>query len=102
MEEIQIVCDRTIKDSEKIAKVDEICLCFGSNYIKNLVLNREVLFPPSLWSQRDAASSGLARTTNAVEGRHYDMQLYFSGSYPSLWKMIANLQKEASVQKLFL
>ena len=66
MEEIQIVYDRTIKESEEPAKVDEICLYFGSNYIKSLVPNREALFPPSSWYQRDAASSGLARTTNAV------------------------------------
>ena len=75
VEEIQIVCDRTIKEAEKFAKVDEICLYFGSNYIKSLVPNREALFPPSLWNQRDAASSGLARTTNAVEGWHYGIQL---------------------------
>ena len=100
VEEIQIVCDRTIKESEKIAKIDELCLYFGSNYIKSLVPNREALFPPSLWNQRDAASSGLARTTNAVEGWHYGIQSYFSGSHPSIWKVIANLQKDASVQKL--
>ena len=100
VEEIQIVCDHTIKESEKLAKVDELCLYFGSNYIKSLVPNREALFPPSLWNRRDAASSGLARTTNAVEGWHYGIQSYFSGSHPKIWKVIANLQKDASVQKL--
>ena len=100
VKEIQIVCDRTIKESEKIAKVDELCLYFGSNYMKSLVPNREALFPPSLWNQRDAASSGLARTTNALEGWHYGIQSYFSGSHPSIWKVIANLQKDASVQKI--
>ena len=35
VEESQIVCDRTIKEWEKITKVDELCLYFGSNYIKN-------------------------------------------------------------------
>ena len=67
VEEIQIVCDRTIKESEKIANVEELCFYFGSNSIKSLVPSREALFPPLLWNQRDAASSGLARTTNAVE-----------------------------------
>ena len=102
VEEFQIVCDQIIKESEKIAKVDEICLYFGSNYIKILVPNREVLFPLSLWlwNQRDAASSDLARTTNAVEGWNYGIQSYFSGLHPSIWKVIANLQKYASVQKL--
>ena len=100
VEEIQIVCDCTIKYSEKIAKVDEFCFYFGSNYIKSLVPNREALFPPSLWNQRDAASSGLARTTNAVEGWQCGIQSYFSGLNPSIWKVIANLQKDASVLKL--
>ena len=45
VEEIQLVCDRTKKESEKIAKVDELCLYFGSNYIKRLVPNRQALFP---------------------------------------------------------
>ena len=74
VEEIQIVCNRTIKEPEKIAKVDELYLYVGSNYIKSLVPNREVLFPPSLWNQREAASSGLARTTNAEEDWHYGIQ----------------------------
>ena len=100
VEEIQLVCDCTIKESENIAKVDKLCLCFGSNYIQSLVPNREALFPPSLWNQRDAASSGLARTTNAVEGWPYGTQSYFSGSHPSLWKVIENFQKDSFVQKL--
>ena len=36
----------------------------------------------------------------AVEGWHYGIQSCFNGSHPSIWKVIANLQKEASVQKL--
>ena len=31
VKEIQILCDRTIKETEKIAKVNELCLYFGSN-----------------------------------------------------------------------
>ena len=37
VEEFQVVCNRTLKESGKIAKVDELCLYFGSNYIKSLV-----------------------------------------------------------------
>ena len=68
---------------------------------KSLIPNRKVLFPPSLWNQMDEASSGLARTTNAVEGWFYGIQSYFSGLHPSKWKVIANLQKDASNKKLF-
>ena len=32
---------------------------------------------------------------------NYGIQSYFSGSHPSIWKVIANLQKDASVQKLY-
>ena len=42
----------------------------------------------------------MARTTNAVEGWHYGIMSNFSGLHPSIWKVIANLQKDASVQKL--
>ena len=80
VEEIQIVCNRKIKESEKIAIVDELCLYFGSNYIKSLVPNREALFPPSIWNQRDAASSGLARTTNAVKGSIQTLNFYNASS----------------------
>ena len=81
---------------------DEVCLYFGSTYIKSLVPNREVSFPPSLWNQRDAAVSGIARTTNAVEGWHFGIQSYFSGTHPNMWKVVGSLQKDASVQKLKL
>ena len=57
VQEIQNVCDRNWLEPEKIEKIDELCLClyFGSTYIKSLVPNREVSFPPSRWNQRDAA-----------------------------------------------
>ena len=49
LEDIQIVCDHTIKESEKTAKVDELCLYFGKimNTYKVLIF----LFPPPnpLW-----------------------------------------------------
>ena len=56
--------------------------------------------PPLIWNQRDAAIGGIARTTNAVEGWHYGIQALFSGSYPGIWKLLTNLQKDAAVQKL--
>ena len=60
--EIQNVCDRLFLEPKNIEKIYELCLCFGSNQMKSLASNREVLFPTSLWNQRDAAVSRIART----------------------------------------
>ena len=87
--EIQNVCDRNCLEPEEIEKIDELWLNFGSTYIKSLVPNREVLFPPFLWNQRDAAESGIARTTNAVEGWHFGIQSCFSGANPNMWKVVS-------------
>ena len=97
VQEIQNVCDKNCLEPEKI---DGLCVYFGSTYIKILVPNREVLFLLSLRSQRDAAVSGIARTTNAVAGLHFGIQSYFSGAHPNMWKVVRSLQKDASVQKL--
>ena len=50
-------------------------------------------------NKREAASEGVARTTNAVEGWHFGMQAFFSGSHPSLWRTLENLKKDAATQK---
>ena len=97
VQELQTVCDRNCLEPEK---TDKFCLYFDSIYIKSLVPNREILLPSSLWNQRDAAVSGIARTTNAVEGWHFGIQSYFSGAHPNMWKVAGSLQKDASVQKL--
>ena len=54
---------------------------------------------PFTMEPKRCATSGLARTTNAVECWHYGIQSDFSGSLPSIWKVIANLQKDAYLQK---
>ena len=68
VEEIQEVCEQLSLDSSEVEEIDELCSNFQNTYIeKNL---RESLFPPSIWNKREAASEGVARTTNAVEGWH--------------------------------
>ena len=86
----------------EIEKIDEMCLTlhFGSIYIKRLIPNREDLFPSSLWNQPDATVSGIAQTTNAVEGWNFEIQSYFSEAHTIMWKVVGSLQKDASVQKL--
>ena len=60
------------------------------------------MFPPFLWNQSMAAASGIARTTNAVEGWHFGIQSFFSGSHPSIWKVIAGLRKDSAMQKMII
>ena len=100
VEEITNVADQQNLDSFVIEKIDELCLYFQTNYIECPLLNRPAKFPPQKWNQRDAAIEGIARTTNAVEGWHYEIQALFSGSHPGIWKFLTNLQKDAAVQKL--
>ena len=100
VEEITKVADQQNLDCFVIEKIDELCLYFQTNYIKCPLLNRPAIFPPQIWNQRDAASEGIPRTTDAVEGWHYGIQALFSGSHPRIWKLFTNLQKDAAVQKL--
>ena len=84
--------EKTRNSYDMIVQENQLCLYFGSTYIKNLVPNRETLFPPSLWNQRDAAVSGISRTTiAAVEGWHFGIQSYFSGAHPNKWNVVISL-----------
>ena len=49
--------------------------------------------------QYDAAGEGVARTTNSVEGWHYGLQAYFSGSTSNIWLLLRNLEKHSKMQK---
>ena len=72
VEDIQEVCEQLSLGSSEVERIDELCSYFQNTYIeKNL---REPLFPPSIWNKREAASEGVARTTNAVEGWHFGIQ----------------------------
>ena len=97
VEDIQEVCEQLSLDSSEVEKSDELCSYFqNTNIEKNL---REPLFPPSMWNKREAASEGVAETTNAVERWHFGIQAFFSGSHPSLWRTLENLKKDAATQK---
>ena len=47
----------------------------------------------------EAAGEGVARTTNSVEGWHYGLQAYFTGSQPNVWVLLRNLEKDSKMQK---
>ena len=97
VEDIQEVCEQLSLDSSELERIDELYSYFQNTYIeKNL---REPLFPSSIWNKREAASEGVARTTNAVEGWHFVIQAFFSGSHPSLGRTLENLKKDAATQK---
>ena len=60
------------------------------------------VIPPSIWNKREAASESVARTTNAVEGWHFGIHAFFSGSHPSLWRTLENLKDAATQKHLYL
>ena len=78
-------------------------MVFGDNEILPKYIHREnferAFIPPSIWNKREAASEGVARTTNAVEGWHFGIQAFFSGSHPTLWRTLENLKKDVATQK---
>ena len=91
-----LACEKleNVKSSFKLVVED-----IQSTYIKKNL--REPLFPPSIWNKREGASKDVARTTKAVEGWHFGIQAFFSGSHPSLWRTLENLKKDAATQKYF-
>ena len=97
VEDNQEVCEQLSLDSGEVEKIDQLCSYFQNTYIeKNL---REPLFPLSIRNKRETASEGVARTTNAVEGWHFGIQAFFSGSHLNLWRTLENLKKDAATQK---
>ena len=49
--------------------------------------------------KEEAAGEGVARTTNSVEGWHYGLQAYFTGSQPNVWLLLRNLDNDSKMQK---
>ena len=95
--EIMNICDQIEIESDTVEKIDQLLAYFQNFYIKNPLPGRNVMFPPFLWNQSMAAANGIAITTNAVEGWHFGIQSFFSGSHPSIWKVIAGLRKDSAM-----
>lgn len=55
-------------------------------------------FALEFWSVRDRNQVDLPRTNNKLEGWHRGLQFMFDGPNPSIWKFIAGIQKEQSLQ----
>ena len=86
MEEVGDILLRLKSEDEVSEKVEQFACYFQKTYIRGT--SRAPLFEPSIWNQSNAASEGLARTNNAVEGWHYGIQSLFSGSHPDVWTFI--------------
>ena len=61
-----------------------------------------VPYPPSLWSQFDAAADGLPITTNELEAYHRSIDASLNQAHPTPWKLLDWLKKqvERSYQSL--
>ena len=99
IEEITDVIEREQFEESVVEKMDELAIYFKSTYIENPIVNKKPPFPIEIWNQYDAAGEGVARTTNTVEGWHYGLQAYFSGSTPNIWLLLRNLEKDSKMQK---
>ena len=83
MKEVGDILLRLKSDDEVSEKVEQFACYFRKTYMRGT--NRAPLFEPLIWNQNSAASEGLARTNNAVEGWQYGIQSLFSGSHPDVW-----------------
>ena len=100
IEEITDVIEREQFEESVVEKMDELAIYFKSTYLENPIVNKKPPFPIEIWNQYDAAGEGVARTTNSVEGWHYALQAYFSGSTPNIWLFLRNLEKNSKMQSL--
>ena len=53
-----------------------------------------------MYQTHKCRATAITEGENFIETSGQHNHAYFSESHPSIWKMIANLQKDASVQKL--
>lgn len=89
------------------ARLGELYDYFEDNYVGRLRRGRRrgtnpTRAPPrfavEFWSVRDRVQVDLPRTNNKLEGWHRGLQSMFEGPNPTLWKFIAGIQKEQSLQ----
>ena len=79
--------------------MDELAVFFTNIYIEGPAVTEKAPFPIELWNQFEAAGEEVARTTNSVEGWHYELQAYFTVSQPNVWLLLRNLEKDSKMQK---
>ena len=106
IEEITDVIEREQFEESVVEKMDDFAIYFKSTYIENPIVNKKPPFPIEMWNQYDAAAERVARTANSVEGWHYGLQAYFTGSTPNIccsygtWKKIRKCRSVNMFKKL--
>ena len=99
VEEIAEVIDMETFDDSISEKVDGLSLYFKNAYIEGPTVTKKTPLQIEIWNQFEADGEGVARTTNSVEGWHYGLQAYFTGSQPNVRLLLRNLKNDSKMQK---
>lgn len=90
---------------EDVDHLDEVTTFFEHTYVRGRRQRGRgdnygtAMFPVDRWNQHAAGVSGIARTTNAVEGWHHALQSLYSCHHPTLWTFLTGLNKDMQLQK---
>ena len=57
------------------------------------------IYPIPVWNQHESAGDGIARTTNSVEGWHHSLQSLFMCQHPTVWTLLAGMERDCSLTK---
>ena len=102
IEEIEKVSDKFDLDDNITEKLDEAASYFQRTYIKGETIrrnSRDPLFPVNHWNYSEEASAGLIRTTNAIEGWHLGVAIFFKGNHPSVHTFLDQIKLDAANRK---
>ena len=81
-------------------KVYELALYSKNTYIEGPIVTKKALFLIETWNQFEAASEGVARATNWVEGWHCGLQAYITGFQLNVWMLLRKVEKNSKMQKV--
>lgn len=101
-EAFDILADSMPQD---VHHLDELTTFFEHTYVRGRRQRGRghnfgpALFPVQNWNQHAAGVSGIARTTNAVEGWHHALQSLYSCHHPTVWTFLTGIKKDMQLQK---
>jgi len=104
-EDVMEAFELVVQTMPAVDHLDELTTFFEHTYLRGRRLPgrgetyRPALFPVAMWNQYAAGSSGIARTTNSVEGWHYGLQCLFQSHHPTLWTFFEGLKRDMLKQK---